>query len=97
VNKNIIIVSKLLHTSPLEVDPNGPEVYYHFHFKGVFAGDLLQSVKLIGPRLPEMVTGEEYLLYVRMIALEAGTLLGRILKVKPLEECWDSTEGANNG
>jgi hypothetical protein len=33
--------------------------------------------------------GEEYLLYVKMIACLEGVLHGEILKVKVLSECWD--------
>ncbi len=43
--KNIIIVSKCIRIAPYSETEN----QYYFHFKGVFAGDLLKEVILRGP------------------------------------------------
>ena len=83
--KNIIIVSKCIRISPYSSEENN----YYFHFKGVFAGDLLKAVILRGRKEFSIRRGEEYLIYVQMIKLEGGTLWGKILRIKPLEECWD--------
>ncbi len=83
--KNIIIVSKCIRISPFSSDENT----YFFHFRGVFAGDLLKEVKLRGRKDFQIKRGEEYLIYVQMISLEKGVLSGKILKIRPLEDCWD--------
>ena len=49
----------------------------------------MKEVKLRGRKEFGIKRGEEYLIYVQMTALEAGTLLGKIIKIKPLDECWD--------
>ncbi|MFL5783915.1 MAG: hypothetical protein ACJ76H_04835 [Bacteriovoracaceae bacterium] len=85
--KNIIIVSKCVRISPYSSEENN----YYFHFKGVFAGDLLKEVVLRGRKEFHIERGEEYLIYVQMIALEKGTLWGKILRIKPLDECWDKS------
>jgi len=85
--KNIIIVSKCVRISPYSSDENN----YYFHFKGVFAGELLKEVILRGRIDLDLTRGEEYLLYVQMVKLDGGTLWGKILKVKALEECWDNS------
>lgn len=83
--KNIIIVSKCIRISSFSSEENN----YYFHFKGVFAGDLLKEVILRGRKEFSIKRGEEYLIYVQMTALESGILMGKIIKLKPLEECWD--------
>jgi hypothetical protein len=83
--KNIIIVSKCIRITPFSSEEN----YYYFHFKGVFAGDLLKEVILRGRKDFLIRKEEEYLIYVRMNSLERGTLWGSILRIKPLEQCWD--------
>ncbi len=83
--KNIIIVSKCLRVSPYSSEENS----YYFHFKGVFAGDLLKEVILHGRKDFGIKRGEEYLIYVQMKEMKNGTLWGKILKIRPLEECWD--------
>ena len=87
VMKNIIIVSKCIRISPYSSEEN----YYYFHFKGVFAGDLLKEVILRGRKEFTIAKGEEYLIYVQMTALDKGILWGKILRIKPLDECWDRT------
>jgi hypothetical protein len=83
--KNIIIVSKCIRITPFSSEEN----YYYFHFKGVFAGDLLKEVILRGRTDFLIRKDEEYLIYVRMTSLERGTLWGSIFRIKPLEQCWD--------
>lgn len=87
MSKKIIIVSKCVK----QILPKKKgDLYYpftfEFHFKGVFAGDLLRKVRLTHIR--ELEVGKEYLLYVELQAIENGVLFGKIEKVKDLEECW---------
>ncbi len=84
--KNNIVVSKCIKIVPYSEE----ESIYHFHFKGVFAGDLLKDVQLRGRKEFGIKKGEEYLIYVQMLALEGGTLHGKILRIKNLEECWEA-------
>lgn len=83
--KNVIIVSKCVRVSSCSSE----ECLYTFHFKGVFAGDLLRSVVLRGRKDFNIRRGEEYLLYVILEKIEKEVLSGKILKIRPLEECWD--------
>ena len=83
--KNIIIVSKCLRIANYSSEENS----YSFHFKGVFSGDFLKEVILYGRKDFAIKKGEEYLIYVQMKDIKNGTLWGKILKFRPLEECWD--------
>lgn len=85
IMKTIIIVSICMK----EVRLNHSESWYHFHFKGVCAGELLRKVVLRGRKDFGIRKGEEYLMYVQLLAFEEGTLLGTIIKCKKLDECWD--------
>jgi hypothetical protein len=85
--KTVIIVSKCLRVTKF----NPHESTYEFHFKGVCAGEALRKVVLIGRHDFLIKKGEEYLMYVQMVAFEEGTLKGHILKAKPLDECWDKS------
>jgi hypothetical protein len=83
--KNVIIVSKCTKISNYSESENN----YSFHFKGVFAGDLLKEVILRGSKDLNVKVDEEYLIYVQIVALEKNTLHGKILKIKNLTECWE--------
>lgn len=85
--KNIIIVSKCIRVSSFSSEENT----YYFHFKGVFAGDLLKEVILQGRKEFTIKKGEEYLIYVQMTAIENAKLRGKILRIRPLDECWDKS------
>lgn len=83
----VIIVSKCLRVTKI----NSVENCCEFHFRGVYAGEVLRKVILFchhsfGPK-----RGEEYLMYVQMITFENGILKGKILKAKLLDECWDKS------
>lgn len=84
--KHIIIVSKCIRIASYSVKENN----YYFHFKGVFAGDLLKEVILRGSKDLQIERDQEYLIYVEMQALDKGTLWGYIKKIKLLDECWDA-------
>ncbi len=77
--KTIILVSKCTEMIELGL--------YRFHFKGAFNGSLLKDIQLKCPLNIEILPGQEYLLYVRVLALEGSTLYGTILKTRPLDEC----------
>lgn len=83
--KSIIIVSKCIR---VEKKPLSEESY-HFHFKGVFSGEVLKKVILTKAINSSIKKGEEYLMYVQLQSCQDGVLKGRILKLKPLDECWD--------
>jgi hypothetical protein len=85
--KAIIIVSKCI-----KVRKRGTtETWFQFHFRGVFGGEAIKKVELKGRNDFKIQVGEEYLMYVQMISCEKGIVTGNILKVKPLEECWDKS------
>lgn len=67
------------------------ENWYHFHFKGVCAGESLKKVILKGRKDFGIKRGEEYLLYVRLISCQEGVLKGEVLRLKLLGECWDKS------
>ena len=83
--KTVIIVSKCLRVIKL----NRSEIWYQFHFKGVFAGESLGKVLLKCHKEPHPQKNEEYLIYVRLLSVERGVLKGEILRIKNLEDCWD--------
>ena len=83
--KTVIIVSKCLRVTKL----NQFENTYVFHFRGVCAGESLRKVVLSGRKDFQIRKHEDYLMYVQMDKFEKGILIGRILKCKPLDECWD--------
>jgi hypothetical protein len=83
--KTVIIVSKCLRVTKF----NQTESWYEFHFKGVCAGEHLKKLMLKGRIDFGIERNEEYLMYVEMIYFEHGVFTGKILKVKPLTECWD--------
>lgn len=85
--KTVIIVSKCLRVTKF----NSSELTYEFHFKGVFAGELLRKVILQGSQNLHIKKGIEYLMYVQTTSVIDGTLKGKILKSKVLDECWDKS------
>ncbi len=85
--KTVIIVSKCLRVTKFNSDENT----YEFHFKGVCAGESLRRVILRGRQDFAIKKGQEYLMYVQMITFQDGTLKGKILKAKLLDECWDKS------
>lgn len=85
--KTVIIVSKCLRVTKFNLS----QMTYDFHFKGVYAGEVVKKVILQGDLGLEVKKGEEYLMYVRLISFHRGILQGHILKLKRLEECWDQS------
>ena len=83
--KTVIIVSKCSRIIKL----NSIEDWYEFHFKGVCAGESLRKVRLKGRKDFNIRLGEEYLIYAHFMTCQEGTLLGEMIKVKMLSECWD--------
>ncbi len=83
--KTVIIVSKCLRVTKFNLSQGT----YEFHFKGVYAGEVVRKVILQGELNLDLSKGEEYLMYVRLTSFQTGILQGDILKLKRLEECWD--------
>ena len=86
--KNVIIVSKCLEANPNREDPAKREVFYHFHYQGVFAGDVIKRVILKGSEF-DIKVGEEYLIYVELDKIKDQVITGKIHRIKLLDECWD--------
>jgi hypothetical protein len=83
--KTVIIVSKCLRVTKFK-----PEVsWYEFHFKGVYSGELVRKIHLLGMHDFKIKKGEEYLMYVQMISIKDGVIKGSILKSRLIDDCWD--------
>jgi hypothetical protein len=80
--KNVIIISRCLDVTRVDTDKQLLE----FHFKGVFYGEVVKSMKLFysGPKI--MIKGEEYMLYVQTQLIHKGVLQGTVLKTALLED-----------
>ena len=83
--KTVIIVSKCIRVIKL----NSQESLFHFHFKGVCAGEVLRKVILSGKGEHNIRQSEEYLIYIAVTSYSQGVLQGEIVKSKPISECWD--------
>ncbi len=83
--KTVLIVSKCSGVSKLKSN----EIWYQFHFKGVYAGEVLRKVMLRSKKEFNVTKDEEYLMYVQLLSCMHGVLRGEILKLKILNECWD--------
>ncbi len=83
--RNIVIVSKCLKIEASKYLENR----YHFHFRGVYGGKVIRKIILECPSGFLIQEGSEYLLYVRVEKIWDKTLWGKIIKLKPLEECHD--------
>lgn len=83
--KTVIIVSKCQRVTKI----NSFENWYHFHFKGVCAGEILKKICLRGAKELGIKKGEEYLIYLRLLKFEEETLMGEIIKIRPINDCWD--------
>ncbi len=57
-----------------------------FPFKGFYAGEEVRALHLLPPRGFSWKTGEEYVVYVKVLSLGRGTLTGEALRVRALEE-----------
>ena len=81
----VIIVSKCLRVTKFTFDKKK----FEFHFRGVYVGNKIRKVELIGPNGLNIKKDEEYILYVKIVTLENGIIKGFILKSRDLEECRD--------
>jgi len=61
----------------------------NFHFKGQYAGHLIQSLRLRAGEGIKWVKGEEYLLYVAVRGVAEGVLEGTVLRLRRLDELLD--------
>lgn len=85
--KNFIIVSKCLRVTKISSN----EFQGEFHFKGVFAGEVVKKVLLVSRTDTQISPHSEYLIFAEFIACEMNVLRGRIVKIKNIEECWDKS------
>jgi len=83
--KTVLIVSKCLRVSKVNKNEN----CYYFHFKGVYAGEILKSIKLYGQVSWEIHKDEEYLVYAEFLENQNGVLFGKVIKSKRLSDCSD--------
>jgi len=85
--KNVIIVSKCLGVTPINLQ----ESWYEFHFKGVYAGKSLRKVSLLGRQGLRLNCGDEYLMYIQITSVINGVLNGVILKSANLNDSPDKS------
>jgi hypothetical protein len=83
--KTLIIVSYCLKALKNKTHP----LTYEFHFKGVCSGEVLKKILLESDSDLDIRPRDEYLLYVEVKHCSAGVLEGKILRAKPLKDCWD--------
>lgn len=74
--KSIIIVSKCTRYTKTKS---------YFHFKGVFQGTGVDKVELKHSEEFQFTAQNEYLIYVKLVALEGGKLFGEVIKAKELD------------
>ncbi len=56
-----------------------------FRFQGCYAGEDVRELHLVGPE-PGWVAGEEYVLYVKVMAIDGGVMTGQVLRSRRLAE-----------
>ena len=61
----------------------------NFHFKGFYAGEEIRALQLTGLTSGPWKRNEEYVMYVQVLRVEAGTLYGEVLRSRLLLELKD--------
>lgn len=56
---------------------------YHFHYKGVYKGFKINSVVVKGDG--PMDVGREYVIFLQVLHIQKGCLVGQIKKYKPVD------------
>ena len=74
--KTVIIVSKCIKVAKL----NHSENWYHFHFKGVCAGESLKKVVLKGTRVAEGLDMEEAYAIIMLVSKYVSDFAPILLK-----------------
>ena len=59
-----------------------------FHFKGVYAGQIIKKINLMVSLSQKIVLNEDYILHVEVHRIENECLWGKLIKSKALSECF---------
>jgi hypothetical protein len=79
--RTVVVVSKCVRARE-----TGPRVWQgDFRFQGCYAGEEVRELHLVGPA-PGWERGEEYVLYVKVMAITAGVMTGEVLRCRRLAE-----------
>ena len=84
---NVIIVSKCLRVINFTFNKKK----YLFHFRGVYVGKKIRRVELVGDDTLNILKGEEYVLYVKIVSIEDHIVKGTIIKFRDIEEFRDQS------
>ncbi len=82
--REIIIISRCLRVKK----NNAQEQMGEFHFKGVYSGHAIKKIYLGIKRGQEVVVNEEYLLHIQLFTVREGSLTGKIMRLKNLNDCF---------
>lgn len=83
----VIIVSKCLRVTKFTFDKRK----FEFHFKGVLKGIRIKKIELVGLENLGIKQGQEYILYVKIVAIERDKMKGEVLKSRELQDCRDES------
>ncbi len=84
---NVIIVSKCLRVTNFTFNKKK----YAFHFRGVYVGKKIRKVELVGDHSLNIIKGEEYVLYVKIVSIDNDIVRGTIIKCRDVEELKDQS------
>jgi hypothetical protein len=84
---NVIIVSKCLRVTNFTFNKKK----YVFHFRGVYVGKKIRKVELVGDDSLNILKGEEYVLYVKIVSIDKDIVRGTIIKFRDIEELKDQS------
>ena len=78
--RTVIVISRCL---------DDREGRVNFHFKGFYAGEEIKALRLEGVGNGQWRRNEEYVMYVKVLKVEAGTLYGEVLRQRLLDDLRD--------
>jgi hypothetical protein len=81
----IIIISKCLRVT----NSSQEGISYEFHFKGVYAGELIKKIILTSDQNSIIKPQQELMICAGLVRVSENTLYGKIIKFKRLDECHD--------
>ena len=69
----------------MRYSPKSHRKFYRFHFKGFYLGQKIKEIRLTAEMDLPIVTGEDYLLWVKPTGVEQSILTAQIIKYKKIE------------
>lgn len=78
--RTVIVISRCLDTRPGKIN---------FHFRGFYAGSEVRALQLSSEEHSKWQLNEEYVLYVKVLRIDQGTLVGSVLRWRLLDELTD--------